>query len=198
MPDDAQSQQQEQTQQDTSSDSSSSAIEYGLSSGGPARLVHPSPVIHVRMMIDPAEASSFDDTFTLKSSDGSYEKQLTVADDIVPGDAFVDLIFDNLKSNLNYTLEVNPGAEGDAYKVFEDVPFKEIMEHYSILEEGDEYEPPEEEEDIGDAGPESVDWDDEEESGEEWGGDPEDLEDEFDNWVEDEAEEFGEDDDWTS
>jgi len=115
---------------------------FGGKSGENIVLTHEVPVLAIRLGIDPAAAASRDDTFTLTSSDGKYKKTLTVKDDRVDGDEFVDLVFDNLKMSQQYTLEVNPGAQGQPYKVFENLPYQELMEYYSILEEDDGLEGP--------------------------------------------------------
>lgn len=81
------------------------------------------PKLRVRLAIDPGDARSRDDRFTLRgfAADGSgrYEQIRTVRDDLVPGDASVDLVFDGLLPGLSYSLEVDPGADGDPYRVFE-------------------------------------------------------------------------------
>jgi len=151
------------------------AVDFTSKSGAEARLVHRTPALHIRIPIDPAEAASQDDTFTLKSSDGSYQVRQTVKDDKVPGDAYVDLIFENLKVSLKYTLEVNPGAQGSPYKVFEDVPFQELVDYYSILEPGDELEPAQAQQQSSQSQSSgSSNWDDEGTGGGAYGGDPED------------------------
>lgn len=150
------------------------AVDFEAKSGERARLVHKIPVLHIRIPIDPAEASSQDDTFTLKSNDGKYQVQQTIKDDKVDGDAYVDLVFENLKESLTYTLEVNPGAQGSPYKVFEDVPYQELVDYYSLLEPGDELEPaaPAQQGQSQSAG--STNWDDEGTGGGSYGGDAED------------------------
>jgi hypothetical protein len=121
--------------------SQSAAVNFKMKSGEISRLVHSSPILHLRLPINPAEASSKDDKFTLTSSDGSYKKELTVKDDKVDGDAFVDLLFDNLKTTKAYTLEVDPGSEGGPYRLFEDIPYEELISYYSLPEPGDTLEP---------------------------------------------------------
>jgi hypothetical protein len=150
-------------------------VAYELPSGQPSRLIHRMPELRVRLAIDPAAATSADDTFTLTSDDGSFKKVLTVRDDAVPGDEFTDLIFANLKTTLKYTLEVNPGKEGAPYKVFENVPFQELVEYYSLLEPDDELV------EKGKAAQQGQDTDfDNLESGSAYGGDLEDVEVTFD------------------
>ena len=151
------------------------AVDFTSKSGERARLVHQIPALHVRIPIDPSEAASHDDTFTLKSTDGSYQNQQTIKDDKVPGDAYIDLIFENLKVSLNYTLEVNPGAQGSPYKVFENVPYQELIDYYSLLEPGDELEPAQAQQPGQSQSGGSTNWDDEGTGGSSYGGDPEDT-----------------------
>lgn len=151
------------------------AVDFDSKSGKEARLVHRVPVLHVRIPIDPAEAASQDDTFTLKSADGSYNVQQTVKDDKVPGDAYVDLIFENLKASLKYTLEVNPGAQGSPYKVFEDIPYQDLVDYYSLLEPGDGLEPAPAQQPGQSQSGGSTNWDDEGTGAAAYGGDPEDT-----------------------
>lgn len=129
-----------------SSPSGGTGPAFGGKSGENVILTHEIPAVAIRLAIDPASAASRDDTFTLSSSDGKYKKTLTVKDDKVDGDEFVDIVFDNLKTSQQYTLEVNPGAQGQPYKVFENLSYQELMEYYSMLEEDDGLEgvlPPE-------------------------------------------------------
>lgn len=85
--------------------------------------------LHIRLPIDPRKASSWDDRFTLieHAADGMLRRQArSVKDDHVPGDAFVDLIYRGLRRGRSYSLEVDPGAEGDPYLLFEEIPFDEL------------------------------------------------------------------------
>lgn len=114
-------------------------------SGEHLSVVHLTPIIHVRLGIDPADPKHKDDTFTLSSASGKYKKTKTVKDDTVPADEFVDLVFDHLIQADNYTLEISSG--GSTEKLFENVPYQELVEHYSFVEEDDgleEEEKPEE------------------------------------------------------
>lgn len=82
----------------------------------------------IKIDIPPDEASSQDDVYSLFSTDEkqSYKKELTVKDDLVPGDQSIDLEFTDLDENLSYSLEVDPGKEGISYFIFENTPFKEL------------------------------------------------------------------------
>jgi hypothetical protein len=148
----------------------SDPLAYEFSSGEPFRLIHRIPTLQIRLAINPSEAASADDKFTLKSTDGTYEKVMTVKDDSVPGDEFTDLIFENLKTTLNYTLEVDPGKEGSPYKVFENVPFQDLVEFYAVVEAEDELE----EKSQQPPAAQSTDWEDEGTGASEWGGDADD------------------------
>ncbi len=84
----------------------------------------------IQLDIDPDEAASADDTFTLFSTDSgqSFKQTKTIKDDKVSGDDYVDLTYIGLKRDLSYTLEVDPGKEGDPYMIFENKPFGKWME----------------------------------------------------------------------
>lgn len=157
-------------------------VAFKVKSGESSPLVHATPVLHMRLLIDPAQAEHRDDTFTLKSSDGSYERKLTVADDFVPGDEFVDLLFDGLKRSLKYTLEVDPGEQGEPHNLFEELSYQELLDFYSIIEPGDTLEPEEEEEESAEASGSETDWEDEGGGGSEWGGDAEKEDFDLDQW----------------
>lgn len=85
--------------------------------------------LHVRLPINPKHARSLDDRFRLLmiSSEGQYEQVKTVSDDAMPGDDAVDLIYANLHSGARYSLEVDPGADGAPYFVFEEMSFAELF-----------------------------------------------------------------------
>jgi len=161
-----------------------SPVQFTFKSGVRAPLVYTTPTLHIRLPIDPEEAASKDDRFTLTSADGTYEKVLTVRDDAVEGDAFVDLVFDNLRQSAAYTLEVDPGAEGTPYALFEEVPYGELVEHYALLQPGDRLEELEEEEEETVEKGEEIDWEDEGTNQEQWGGDCEDEIGPHVSWVE--------------
>ncbi len=79
--------------------------------------------LRVRLPIDPQQAETCDDLFTLYSSGEEFRQTLSVSDDLVPGDQYVDLEYSGLVPGLTYSLEINPGQEGAPYLFFEDVPF---------------------------------------------------------------------------
>ncbi|GEM_PF-3955629 len=78
----------------------------------------------IRLSIDPNEAE--DDVFVLSSTDGSYRSEKSAKDDQTPGDAFLDLVYEDLDEALMYTLEhfTEPGAKPRI--IFESKPFWEI------------------------------------------------------------------------
>jgi hypothetical protein len=76
----------------------------------------------------------------------SYEKILTIKDDYQSGDDYVDLFFEDLNKELNYTLEIDPGNEEEAYSVFENIPFIELSglsSQFKNNNEADDEESPE-------------------------------------------------------
>jgi hypothetical protein len=85
--------------------------------------------ILIELEIDPAEVSSQDDKYTLFCSDDKsiYSKTLTVKDDLIPGDDFLTLKFIKLESDHNYSLEIDPGTEGEPYFLFEKVPLEDLL-----------------------------------------------------------------------
>jgi hypothetical protein len=84
-------------------------------------------VLHVRLEIDPRQAEARDDVFRLIGDDGAYTQTKTIRDDQIPGDDYVDLKFDSLIRGLRYSLEVNPGAEGEPYLAFENLSWGQLL-----------------------------------------------------------------------
>jgi hypothetical protein len=181
-------------------DDKTKAPSFKIKSGVTTVLTHTIPILNVRIGINPALAESEDDTFTLSSSDGKYKKTLTIKDDKVAGDEFVDLVFENLKISASYTLEVNPGKEGSPYNVFEDIPFQELVDYYSLLEPGDEIEENEdeepEEEEEEELKEEDDDWENDGGDDSQYGGDPDEDSSEMESIIESENEEEEEEIDW--
>jgi hypothetical protein len=87
--------------------------------------------LRVRLAIDPNATASRDDKFILHAVKGSAEQQIikTIADDQVPGDSSVDLVYEHLWRDHRYTLEVDPGAEGEPYNVIQDTPLQQLLAH---------------------------------------------------------------------
>ena len=176
-------------------------VSFSFKTGELSVLTHISPVLHIRLGINPERAESKDDKFRLYSSDGKYDEVLTVKDDKVDGDEFVDLVYENLKVSQAYTLEIDPGAQGDKYNLFEEVPYQELIDFYSELEPGDELEDvedDEEEDEDSDTQEDSSepDWEDEEDGGGEYGGDPDDDDTQMEKILESEEPEEDDEIDW--
>lgn len=72
----------------------------------------------IRLAINPANNLFGSDKFILSSTDGSISITKTVADDLIPGDDYLDLLFENLDTSLNYKLEQIDGSSGDSYTYF--------------------------------------------------------------------------------
>ena len=172
-------------------------VSFSFKTGEMSKLVHASPILHVRLGIDPVRAESKDDKFRLYSADGKYDKVMTIKDDKVDGDGFVDLVYENLKVSQKYTLEIDPGAQGEKYNLFEEVPYRELIDFYSELEPGDGLEEieDEEEEEESEEGSEP-DWEDEEDGGGEYGGDADEDDDRMEKILESEKPEDDEEIDW--
>lgn len=115
-------------------------VNFKTKTGNSSKFVHHLPVLHIRLPINPEDAKSQDDKFTLTSTDGKYKKTLTVKDDKVDGDEYIDLIYNNLKFSQKYTLEIDTGAEGEKYNLFENIPYQDLIDYYSELETEDELE----------------------------------------------------------
>jgi phage protein D len=88
----------------------------------------------VQLGINPNDSETQDDKYTLYSTDDSkkYKQVLTVKDDKVPGDKLLDLHFTGIKTDLNYTLEIDPGMEGSPYNLFEDIPYEELVGNFPL------------------------------------------------------------------
>jgi hypothetical protein len=84
----------------------------------------------VELELDAGDLEAQDDKYTLYCSEDEsiYKKTLNVRDDHVEGDKFLTLAFPGLVKDHRYTLEVNPGAAGNPYYVFEDVPLEELSD----------------------------------------------------------------------
>jgi type VI secretion system secreted protein VgrG len=78
----------------------------------------------VRLHIDPSTSSSHNDVFHLTSTDGAVSMKKTIADDHVPNDDCVDLLYDNLDIEKSYSLKVIDDDE--EHFVFEKVPGRNL------------------------------------------------------------------------
>lgn len=79
----------------------------------------------VRLPVNPADTASWDDSFSL-IDDGGARQTRTVANDQVPGDAYLDLVY-LIKAGKSYSLEVNLGDPCQAFFLFEDKPYDELV-----------------------------------------------------------------------
>jgi peptidoglycan hydrolase-like protein with peptidoglycan-binding domain len=95
----------------------------------------------VRIDINPDSAGK--DKFILTSSDGSFSASKTAADDKIPNNKSIDLLFENLDTSLSYTLEVK--NEDGSVTLFEKVPYTEL----ASLKGGDAAQEPGEPEEVG-------------------------------------------------
>jgi uncharacterized Zn-binding protein involved in type VI secretion len=113
----------------------SSWVESGLATDAEhvirVRMLEPKQLhtVFVDLEIDPEGIAAQDDKYTLFCSDNRsvYEKTRTVRDDHIEGDEFLTLKFSGLVPGHRYTLEVDPGADGERYTVFEDVPLEDLL-----------------------------------------------------------------------
>lgn len=79
----------------------------------------------VRLDIDPNDASRRDDKFILTGSDG-YRSEKTVADDLVPGDRYVDLLYSGLYDDQSYSLQVIEAPGASPYYVFQNASYPSL------------------------------------------------------------------------
>jgi hypothetical protein len=66
----------------------------------------------IRLDVDPKSVGAEDNRFFLTSGDGTIKITKTIADDAVPNDASVDLLFDRLPRDKSYSLYVTDGTNG--------------------------------------------------------------------------------------
>jgi len=78
---------------------------------------------YVRVDIDPKDASTWDDKIILTGSDG-YRSEKTVKDDQLPGDDYVDLLYEGLYEGETYSLQVLDTPGGSPYFIFQNVPYE--------------------------------------------------------------------------
>jgi hypothetical protein len=69
----------------------------------------------LRLPVNPADQSSRDDKFTLRALNSGAEIVKTVRDDTNPNNDNLDLLFEELDPTDFYTIEIDPGAEGEPY-----------------------------------------------------------------------------------
>jgi hypothetical protein len=83
--------------------------------------------IFLRLHMDPVKAAALKEQFRLFSTDGSYSR--TEATDRIKGNAYMDLMFDEAPTHLDYSLEIS-GAGITPYLVFEGIPFSQLSGHH--------------------------------------------------------------------
>src|SRR6476469_7767920 len=71
--------------------------------------------------IDPDSDHAQKCVYSLLNEDGSVHQRRTPADDAIPGDDKLTLVFTGLSKGLRYTLEVDDGDDG-SYYLFYHVP----------------------------------------------------------------------------
>ncbi len=106
-----------------------------LSTGDNHLLQLPADWMSVCFLID--TASGFDaeyPKYRLRSTDGAYEKTLGPKDDLIPGDAYLELRFEKLLPGRRYTLTRLDDAERER-DVFADVPFIEVVDQPRAMHE---------------------------------------------------------------
>lgn len=83
----------------------------------------------INLEIDPNDSASYDDKYTLYSTDEgqSYNQVRTIKDDKVPGDKRITLEYSDIIEELNYTLEIDPGIDGEKYNVFNNISLKDYL-----------------------------------------------------------------------
>ncbi len=85
----------------------------------------PPETIRLRLAADENNPASVDDKFRLFSADRtSYDKTLSVKDDMVPNNGYLDLLYEGVNSSLYYSMEVIPGGSGQKYFIFENRKFE--------------------------------------------------------------------------
>jgi len=130
----------------------------------------------VELEIDPDDASSQDDKYTLFCSDDDtlYKKTLTVKDDQISGDKFLTLKFTNLIDDNKYTLEVDPGEGEEPYQLFAFIHTDDLLSNrfsYSGSEEEEDdpdLDPDYEESEDAQLPYNDADLDDEEQLSDDW------------------------------
>jgi hypothetical protein len=103
---------------------------HGLSGTRPA-----GPRFWLHLNVDPTAATSQDDKFIMKSTDGAYECVLTVKDNLDLGKAGLTLDFPNLIAGLTYALVHDTGAEGEVRTILNRIPYDALFRTKPIEDE---------------------------------------------------------------
>lgn len=104
-----------------------------LATGKRHSIVVPSQELIVRFHMDPADTTqSEQERYTLIGGESIdtpvYQQTKTGKDDLVKGDAYLDLRFTDLVPDVKYWLEVDPGDGQPKYLAFADVPWDDIRQ----------------------------------------------------------------------
>lgn len=99
---------------------------YFLRSGAVHRFVMPADWMTIVFTGDAATDQQFP-RYELRSTDGAYTQVKTPADDLVPGNAFLELRFEDLLPGRRYDL-VRFDDETISWTVFRDQPFDAIVD----------------------------------------------------------------------
>ncbi len=99
---------------------------YFLRSGAMHRFVMPADWMTIVFTGNASQDQPFP-RYELRSTDGTYEQVKTPADDLVPGNAFLELRFEDLLPGLRYDL-VRFDDEAISSPVFTDLPFETIVD----------------------------------------------------------------------
>ena len=91
----------------------------------------------VRLDINPANHLFSSDQFILSSTDGAVNITRTVADDQVPGDDYLDLLFPELDTSKSYRLQHIDGTSGEMYTYFDNASYSAIGTKSSPEDESD-------------------------------------------------------------
>jgi hypothetical protein len=89
----------------------------------------------LHLNVDPTAATSQDDKFIMKSTDGAYECVLTVKDNLDLGKAGLTLDFPNLIAGLTYALVHDTGAEGEVRTILNRIPYDALFRTKPIEDE---------------------------------------------------------------
>lgn len=84
--------------------------------------------VHIEVPIDRSDPKSRDDKVTLKRDDGSYQETKAIADGEELRAGYTVLVFEDVPlsetDDDTFTCEIDPGADGDKYNLFEKRPMK--------------------------------------------------------------------------
>jgi phage baseplate assembly protein gpV/uncharacterized Zn-binding protein involved in type VI secretion len=83
-------------------------------------------VASIKMIVDPDDLSN-DGKYTLESTNGSYKKSVAVKDGKKKANSAFELLFEQVKPGLEYTLKFENPGEGKSQFVFEKKPFLNLV-----------------------------------------------------------------------